>query len=124
MRVLICGLGSIITNALDYRLRKYGCKVLRAGNTTDALSKIHAGYADILVTSVNTEGYRLSTFIALIKENLDSSMPIILVSEPEGDLEAVVAGIEAGADDFVTFPFKPSELVIRIELLLHRYVNH
>ena len=51
-------------------------------------------------------------------------MPIILVSEPEGDLNAVVEGIEAGADDFVTFPFKPSELVIRIELLLHRYVNH
>ena len=124
MRVLICGLGSIITNALDYRLRKYGCKVLRAGDATDALSKIHAGNADILVTSVNTEGYRLSTFIGLIKEDLHYGMPIILVSEPEGDLNAVVEGIEAGADDFVTFPFKPSELVIRIELLLHRYVNH
>ena len=124
MRVLICGLGSIITNALDYRLRKYGCKVSWAGNTTDALSKIHAGNADILITSVNTEGYRLSTFIALIKEDLNSEMPIILVSEPDGDLDTVVQGIEAGADDFVTFPFKPSELVIRIELLLHRYVNH
>ena len=120
MRVLICGLGSIITNALDYRLRKYGCKVLRAGNTTDALSKIHAGYADILVTSVNTEGYRLSTFIGLIKENLDSSMPIILVSEPEGDLNAVVEGIEAGADDFVLKPFEPSQLFSKIHFYLNK----
>ncbi|NJN34007.1 MAG: response regulator transcription factor [Saprospiraceae bacterium] len=47
-------------------------------------------------------------------------MPIILVSEPDGELEPVIEGIEAGADDFVTFPFKPIELVLRIKLLLHR----
>ncbi len=124
MRVLLCGLGSILTNALDCRLRKFGCKILRAGDTTEALSIIHAGYADILVTSVNTEGYRLGNFIGLIKENLTSEMPIILVTEPDGDMNAVLEGIEAGADDFVTFPFKPAELILRIELLLHRYVHH
>jgi DNA-binding response OmpR family regulator len=124
MRVLLCGLGSILTNALDCRLRKYGCKIQRASDTTEALSIIHGGYADILVTSVNTEGYRLGNFIGLIKEDLMSDMPIILVTEPDGDMNAVLEGIEAGADDFVTFPFKPSELILRIELLLHRYVHH
>lgn len=124
MRVLLCGLGPILTNALDCRLRKYGCKIQRAKGTTDALSKIHAGEADILVTSVNTEGYRLGNFIGLIKESLTSQMPIILVTDPEDDMNAVLEGIEAGADDFVTFPFKPSELVLRIELLRYKYVHH
>ncbi len=124
MRVLLCGLGPILTNALDCRLRKFGCKVQRAGDTTEALSIIHAGYADILVTSVNTEGYRLGNFIGLIKEDLMTEMPIILVTEPDGDMNAVLEGIEAGADDFVTFPFKPAELILRIKLLLHRYVHH
>jgi DNA-binding response OmpR family regulator len=124
MRVLLCGLGPILTNALDCRLRKYGCKIQRAADTTEALSIIHGGYADILVTSVNTEGYRLGNFIGLIKEDLMSDMPIILVTEPDGDMDAVLEGIEAGADDFVTFPFKPAELILRIKLLLHRYVHH
>ena len=124
MRVLLCGLGPILTNALDCRLRKYGCKIQRAVDTTEALSIIHGGYADILVTSVNTEGYRLGNFIGLIKEDLMSEMPIILVTEPDGDMNAVLEGIEAGADDFVTFPFKPAELILRIKLLLHRYIHH
>jgi DNA-binding response OmpR family regulator len=124
MRVLLCGLGSILTNAMDYRLRKHGCKVVRVSDSTEALSRIHAGHADILVTSVNLQGYQLSTFIGLIREDMHSMMPIILVTEPEGDIEAVLEGMEAGADDFVTFPFKPIELVMRIKLLLYRYVNH
>ena len=124
MRVLLCGLGSILTNAMDYRLRKHGCKVVRVSDTTEALSRIHAGHVDILVTSVNLQGYRLGTFVSMVREDFNSLMPIILVTEPEGDMEAVLEGLDAGADDFVTFPFKPSELVLRIKLLLHRYVNH
>lgn len=124
MRVLLCGLGSILTNAMDYRLRKYGCKVVRVNDTTEALGRIHSGQVDILVTSINLQGYRLSTFVNLIREDFHSMMPIILVTEPDSDIETVLEGIEAGADDFVTFPFKPSELILRIKLLLHRYVNH
>jgi DNA-binding response OmpR family regulator len=124
MRVLLCGLGSILTNAMDYRLRKHGCNVVRVNSSTEALSRIHAGHADILVTSINLQGYQLGTFIGLIREDIHSLMPIILVTEPDGDIETVLEGMEAGADDFVTFPFKPAELIMRIKLLLHRYVHH
>jgi two-component system, OmpR family, response regulator len=124
MRVLLCGLGSIITNALDFRLRKYGCKVSKAQDANEALNKIHAGQTDVLVTSISVPNFRLTTFIGLVREDIKSDIPIILVSEPEGDLDEILLGIEAGADDFLTFPFKPLELVVRINLLLHRYVNH
>jgi DNA-binding response OmpR family regulator len=122
MRVLLFGLGTILTNAMDCRLRKYGCRVLRACDAHDALSRIHAGQADILVTSVHIADFKLTHFIGLIRENLQKDLPIILVTEPDADAETVLEGIESGADDFVTFPFKPAELILRIKLLLHRYV--
>lgn len=124
MRVLLCGLGSILNNALDYRLRKYGYRVIAAQDANDALSYIHAGHADIIITSINVGGFRLPSFIGLIREDLGHSIPIILVTEVESDIEAVLEGMEAGADDFVTFPFKPAELVMRIKLLLYRYVHY
>jgi DNA-binding response OmpR family regulator len=124
MRILLCGLGSVLTNALDFRLRKYGCKVSKAQDANEALNKIHAGQTDVLVTSIVVPNFRLTTFIGLVREDIRSDVPIILVSEPDGDLDEILLGIEAGADDFMTFPFKPFELVVRINLLLHRYVNH
>ena len=63
MRVLLCGLGSILNNALDYRLRKYGYRVIAARDANDALSHIHAGQADIIITSITVQGFRLQSFI-------------------------------------------------------------
>jgi DNA-binding response OmpR family regulator len=124
MRILLCGLSSVLTNALDFRLRKYGCKVSKAFDANEALNKIHAGQIDVLVTSILVPNFRLTTFIGLVREDIKSEIPIILVSEPDGDLDEILMGIDAGADDFLTFPFKPLELVVRINLLLHRYVNY
>jgi DNA-binding response OmpR family regulator len=124
MRILLCGLGSILTNALDFRLRKYGYTVSKAHDATEAINRIHAGHADVLVSMTTVPNFRLTTFIGLIREDLRSEIPIILVSEPDDDLDEILLGIEAGADDFLSYPFKPAELVVRIHLLLHRYVNH
>ena len=124
MRVLLCGLGSILNNALDYRLRKYGYRVIAARDANDALGRIHTGNVDIIISSINLEGFGLSSFVGLIREDLGHSIPIILVTEIESDAETLLEGMEAGADDFVTFPFKPAELVMRIKLLLYRYVHY
>ena len=124
MRVLLCGLGSILNNALDYRLRKYGYRVIAARDANDALGRIHTGNVDIIISSINLDGFGLSSFVGLIREDLGHSIPIILVTEIESDAETLMEGMEAGADDFVTFPFKPAELVMRIKLLLYRYVHY
>ena len=117
-------MGSILNNALDYRLRKYGYRVIAARDANDALGRIHTGNVDIIISSINLEGFGLSSFVGLIREDLGHSIPIILVTEIESDAETLMEGMEAGADDFVTFPFKPAELVMRIKLLLYRYVHY
>lgn len=107
-------------NTLEFRLRKYGCRVLKLHDARTALSTIHNGGADILVSSVETGSIRLLTLVQLIREDFKSTIPIIIVAEPDVDTDIIMEGIDAGADDFVTFPFKPIELVLRIKLLLHR----
>jgi DNA-binding response OmpR family regulator len=124
MRILMCGLGSILTNAMDCRLRKYGCRVIKAFDTHDALNRIQDGSVDVLITSVSLSDFRITHFVGLIRESMDKGLPIILVSDPDDNMETVMEGIEAGADDFVTFPLKPYELIIRINLLVNKYVNH
>lgn len=120
MRVLLCGLGTILTNALDYRLRKYGYQSVRATDASEALNRIHARHVDALVISVDLSQNKLSSVIGLIREDFHSDIPIILVTELDSDMDIVIAGLEAGADDFVTFPFKPHELALRLKLLLRR----
>jgi DNA-binding response OmpR family regulator len=122
MRVLLCGLGTVLSNALDYRLRKHGCRISKASDGREALHRIHTKNTDVLVCYVNIEGFNLETFISLIRQDFKSDIPIILVAEPDTEIEDVLVGIEAGADDFVTFPFKPIELVMRIKLLVHRVI--
>jgi DNA-binding response OmpR family regulator len=121
MRILLCGLGSILTNALDYRLRKFGYRAIRAADASEALNRVHARHVDALVTSVSLDNFRLPTFVGLIREDFQSGIPIILVTEPDTEFDQVIEGLEAGADDFVTFPFKPNELALRLKLLLHRH---
>jgi DNA-binding response OmpR family regulator len=120
MRVILCGLGAILTNALDYRLRKYSCSVINACDPREALNIVHYERADVLILSANIPNFRLTTFIGLIREDFHSAIPIILVTDPDGEPDSILDGIDAGADDFVTFPFKPAELITRIQLLLHR----
>jgi two-component system, OmpR family, response regulator MtrA len=124
MRVLMCGLGSILTNAMDCRLRKYGCRVVKAYDTNDALNRIQNGSVDILVTSVGLSNFKITHFVGLIRESMNKDLPIILVAEPDDNMDNVLEGIEAGADDFVTFPLKPYELIMRINLLVHKCLNH
>ena len=67
----------------------------------------------------SNQGNKSRQFITLIREDFRSRIPIILVTEPDADPTSVIDGLDAGADDFVTFPFKPNELVLRLKLRLH-----
>ncbi|NJN34006.1 MAG: hypothetical protein HC817_06915 [Saprospiraceae bacterium] len=47
MRVILLGLGSVVMNTLEFRLRKFGCRVSKAQDAREALAKVHAGQVDI-----------------------------------------------------------------------------
>jgi DNA-binding response OmpR family regulator len=121
MKIILCNLGPVLSNALVYRLRKYGMQSHVARNPTEALHRIHTGGGEALVLGVGIKEYALDTFINLIREDINSALPIILVADTENlDMEIIIQALDVGANDFVTFPFKPAELVLRLQWHLHQ----
>ena len=106
-----------ILRALKVVLRSAGYEVLTAANTEEALdtaatSPVDAAIVDLLLP--DTDGIELCR---RLREW--SSMPIIVLSAV-GEEQEKVRALRAGADDYVTKPFGPEELIARLEAVLRR----
>ena len=124
MRILVCGLNPVVANVMEFRLRRHRFILQRTDNVNDALYLIHNTSVDAVLLNTDFVKYQISTFISLIREDLNGTMPIILCAETDTDINTITDGIEAGADDFLLFPFKPAELILRLTLLLHQSKNY
>lgn len=124
MRILVCGLNPVVANVMEFRLRRHRFILQRTDNVNDALYLIHNTSVDAVLLNTDFVQYQISTFISLIREDLNGTMPIILCAETDTDINTITDGIEAGADDFLLFPFKPAELILRLTLLLHQSKNY
>lgn len=106
-----------LSSILSTYLEKEGWKVKAFQNAEEALEYLHAGVhlwiIDIMLPGMS--GYDL---IKRIKEQ-NSEQPVIFISARDRDLDKIL-GLEMGSDDYLTKPFLPKELVIRVEKLLHR----
>ena len=95
-----------------------GFNVVTAGNGMEALDALEAGNGiDLVVLDVMMPG--LDGFETLRRIRSESSVPVIFVTV-RGDEADRVAGLDLGADDYLTKPFSPRELVSRIRALFRR----
>ena len=95
-----------------------GFNVVTAGNGMEALCALEAGDAiDLVVLDVMMP--ELDGFETLRRIRAESSVPVIFVTV-RGDEADRVAGLDLGADDYLTKPFSPRELVSRIRALFRR----
>ena len=95
-----------------------GFNVVTAGNGMEALDALGAGNGiDLVVLDVMMP--ELDGFETLRRIRLESSVPVIFVTV-RGDEADRVAGLDLGADDYLTKPFSPRELVSRIRALFRR----
>jgi two-component system response regulator RegX3 len=105
------------SEALSYVLRKEGFDVAVAETGPDALAEFERSGADIILLDLMLPG--LSGTEVCRQVRLSSSVPIIMVSAKDTEVDKVV-GLELGADDYVTKPYSPRELVARIKAVLRR----
>ena len=102
--------------ARDY-LEHAGFAVLAAGDGHGALATAHARRPDLVVLDLGLPGMDgLDVARALRRE---SDVPIIMLTARDDELDRVL-GLELGADDYVTKPFSPRELVARVRAVLRR----
>ena len=98
-------------------MRKEGFDVAVAETGPDALTEFDRGGADIVLLDLMLPGLSGTEVCRALRQI--SSVPIIMVSAKDAEVDKVV-GLELGADDYVTKPYSPRELVARIRAVLRR----
>ena len=120
-RVLVVEDEDSYSDALAYVLRKEGFEVAVAQTGPDALSDFERHGADIVLLDLMLPGLPGTEVCRQLRQM--SNVPVIMVSAKDAEVDKVV-GLELGADDYVTKPYSPRELVARIRAVLRRQVGN
>ncbi len=116
-RVLVVEDEESYSDALAYVLGKEGFEVAVAGDGRVALEEFERSGADIVLLDLMLPGINGTEVCRRIRQM--SNVPVIMVSAKDTEVDKVV-GLELGADDYVTKPYSPRELVARIRAVLRR----
>jgi two-component system response regulator RegX3 len=116
-RVLVVEDEESYSDALSYMLRKEGFEVALAANGNVAIEEFERGGADIVLLDLMLPGIPGTEVCRELRRR--SNVPVIMVTAKDTEVDKVV-GLELGADDYVTKPFSPRELVARIRAVLRR----
>lgn len=106
-----------IRTVVRLALEDEGWEVLEADNGEDALVVFKREGADVVLIDIMLPGIDGFEVCRSVRRSTD--VPIIMVTA-RADTHDIVAGLEAGADDYLTKPFEPKELSARIRALLRR----
>jgi DNA-binding response OmpR family regulator len=118
-RVLIADDDAVVRDVVRRYLERDGMDVAIADNGNDALRMLGTERIDVAVLDVMMPGPDGLTLCRSLRQAGDFSVPVILLTAL-GEEEDRIAGLEAGADDYVTKPFSPRELVLRVRSVLRR----
>ena len=118
--VLVCDDDKLIVNSIAIHLQKEGYRILKAYNGIEALEiiekqEVHLILMDIMMPQLDG----LSTILRIRQEK---NIPIIILSAKSEDTDKI-AGLNLGADDYMTKPFNTFELLARVKSQLRRYTK-
>jgi two-component system, OmpR family, response regulator RegX3 len=116
-RVLVVEDEESYSDALAYMLGKEGFDVSVASTGPEAIAQFERTGADIVLLDLMLPGIPGTEVCRRIRAT--SNVPVIMVSAKDAEVDKVV-GLELGADDYVTKPYSPRELVARIRAVLRR----
>ena len=120
MTILVCDDDKEIVDAIEIYLLQEGYKVEKAYDGQQALEILHNKKIDLMVIDVMMP--KLDGIRATFQVRKTSSIPIIILSAKTEDADKIL-GLNVGADDYVTKPFNPLELVARVKSQLRRYTT-
>src|SRR2546423_6067110 len=107
----------IVQLARDY-LEHAGFAVVTAADGRSALDEVRRGRPDLLALDLGLP--RLDGLDVTREIRRDSNLPIVMLTARDDEVDKLV-GLELGADDYLTKPFSPRELVARVRAVLRRY---
>ena len=116
--ILVCDDEREIVDAIEIYLMQEGYRVLKAYNGKQALELLKEEDVHLLI--LNLMMPEMDGLHAMMKIREESSIPIIILSAKSQDSDKIL-GLNLGADDYLSKPFNPLELVARVRSQLRRY---
>ena len=111
--ILVCDDDREIVEAIEIYLSQEGYNILKAYDGIEALNILEKEKINLLIIDVMMP--RLDGIRATLKIREKNSIPIIILSAKSEDADKIL-GLNVGADDYVTKPFSPLELVARVKI--------
>ena len=112
-----------IARLVEFKLKKEGYQVVSKGNGEEALAAIKAEKPDLILLDVMMpvmDGYEV---LRRVKEDENlKNIPVVMLTAKAQERD-VVKGIDLGAEDYITKPFHPAELLARVKKILGREKN-
>ncbi len=118
--VLICDDDKDIVSALEIYLTSEGYRTVSAYNGEEAIAAVRTENIDLILMDVMMP--RLDGIRATAKLREEGNIPIILLTAKSEDTDKVL-GLNIGADDYITKPFNPIEVLARVKSQLRRYTT-
>lgn len=119
-KILVCDDDKEIVEAIEIYLTQEGHEILKAYDGQEAIKVLNENPVDLLIIDVMMP--KLDGIRATLKIREKNNMPIIILSAKSEDADKIL-GLNIGADDYVTKPFNPLELVARVKSQLRRYTQ-
>ncbi|MBI3377818.1 MAG: response regulator [Nitrospirae bacterium] len=119
-KILIVDDEKDIVELIAYNLKKEGFVTDSAPDGETALAKIKKGNYDLVILDLMLPGLQGVELCRIIRNDIQmASLPVIMLTAKGEEVDRVL-GLEMGADDYITKPFSPRELVARVNAVLRR----
>lgn len=117
MKILIAEDDEMMLKTMEFKLIREGYEVISCADGQEALLKIASEEPDLILSDIEMPLASGLDIVNRVKIELKLNIPIIILSSV-GLEKTVLQAFELGADDFITKPFSPNELIVRIKRLL------
>lgn len=121
--ILVVDDESDILNLLEYNLKKAGFKVLSAKDGPEAIELAGGRRPDLILLDIMLPNMDGTEVLRRLKSGDSTrSIPVIMLTAKGEEVDRIV-GFELGAEDYITKPFSPRELILRVKAVLKRAVE-
>ncbi|MFZ5945480.1 MAG: response regulator transcription factor [Bacillota bacterium] len=120
MNILVCDDDKEILEAITIYLNNEGYKVFKATNGIEALQVLDKNETHLIIMDIMMP--KMDGLRATMKIREENNIPVIMLSAKSEDTDKIM-GLNMGADDYMTKPFNPLELIARVKSQLRRYTT-
>jgi len=113
-RLLLAEDDELLASLLNYRLEKSGYQVSLSNNGKEVKDQLGKEMPDLIISDIMMPYFSGLELIDYVRNELKSKTPIIIISSA-GNEENVLNAFNLGANDFISKPVSPAELIVRIE---------